>query len=184
MKPEDIKRFPPQTVQLKNKTQVVLRPLTPQDGEALADFYESIPPEDFRFYCPHALNRTKAMEKAAAAHDPRMVVLVLEAPDQTIGGYAWFRWQSEEAPTSSFGMCVRRDFQGTGAARALFDHLLRIAREVGPPVMSLTVQKANVRGVELYKKMGFNIIREQMRTANPEFGFEPEPEYRMELKIR
>jgi ribosomal protein S18 acetylase RimI-like enzyme len=184
MKPEDFKRFLPQTVLLKNQKQGVIRPLTLQDGEALAGFYESVPPEDFRFYCPYPLTRAKALEKAAAAFDPRQVVLVLEAPDHTIGGYAWFRWQSDDAPAGGFGMCIRRDYQGTGAARTLIAHVLDIAREIGPPVMSLTVQKANVRGVELYQKMGFHIVREQMRPAKPEFGLEPEPEYYMELRVR
>jgi RimJ/RimL family protein N-acetyltransferase len=182
--PEEGNLFLPHTVQLKNQVQAVIRQLTLQDGEALADFYESIPPEDFRFYCPHPLTRTKAKEMAAAALAPRQVVLVLEAPDHTIGGYAWFRWQEENASKSGFGMCLRRDFQGTGAARAIITPLLQIAREVGPPVMSLTVQKANVRGVELYKKMGFGIVREQVRPAKPEFGLEAEPEYYMELKLR
>ncbi len=174
----------PQMVLLKNQVQAVIRRLAVQDGEALADFYESIPNKDFRFYCPHPLTRTKANEKAAGSLDPRQVVLVLEAPDHTIGGYAWFRWKEENAPKSTFGMCVRPDFQGIGAGRALMTSLLQIAREVGPPVMSLTVQKANVAGVELYKKMGFRIVREQMRREKPEFGLESEPEYYMELQVR
>ena len=177
-------RFPSQCVTLKDGREALIRPLAAKDGEALGDFYEAVPPEDFQFYCPHALTRAKAREKAESAMAPRQVVLVLEAGDRIIGGYAWYRWQSDDAPTSVFGICLRRDFQGTGAGRAIMARLLQIAREVGPPVMSLTVQKTNVRGIELYKQMGFEIIREQIRPAKPEFGLEPEPEYYMELRVR
>ena len=48
--------------------------------------------------------------------------------------------------------------------------------------MSLTVQKANPRAVALYQKMGFEIVREQMRNQVEEFP--PEPEYYMERKVR
>ena len=44
--------------------------------------------------------------------------------------------------------------------------------------MSLTVQKSNSGAVKLYREMGFNIIREQVRKADSE------PEYYMELNLR
>ena len=79
MKPEDSLRFPSQCVTLKDGREALIRPLAAKDGEALGDFYEAVPPEDFQFYCPHALTRAKAREKAESAMAPRQVVLVLEA---------------------------------------------------------------------------------------------------------
>jgi ribosomal protein S18 acetylase RimI-like enzyme len=58
------------------------------------------------------------------------------------------------------------------------DRLLEAARIHGPPVMSLTVQKANKRAVALYRKTGFRIVREQQRATDGE------PEYCMELNVR
>ncbi|MDF1514754.1 MAG: hypothetical protein P1S60_13175 [Anaerolineae bacterium] len=48
----------------------------------------------------------------------------------------------------------------------------------------MTVQKANprARAVALYRKTGFQIIREQMRGQMEEFP--PEPEYYMERIIK
>ena len=177
MTPADQQRFPPVAITLRNGTPAVIRPLAETDGEALAEFYAGIPPEDVFFYAPHPLTREYAFKNAAQAASPTEVVLVLEPAGGGIGGYAWYRWPVG-ADISGFGICVARSFQGAGAGQQLMSRLLEVARTVGPPVMSLTVQKRNPKGVELYTKMGFRIIREQVRTADGE------PEYHMERRVR
>jgi ribosomal protein S18 acetylase RimI-like enzyme len=44
--------------------------------------------------------------------------------------------------------------------------------------MGLTVQKANPRGMALYQKMGFGVVREQVRPSDGE------PEFYMERRFR
>lgn len=60
--------------------------------------------------------------------------------------------------------------------------LLEVVEYIGPQAMSLTVQKANPRAFALYSKMGFQVVREQMRNQAEEFP--PEPEYYMERNAR
>lgn len=164
-------------VRLKNGTEGLIRPLTSADGEALADFYATLRPEDERFYCPHPLTREAALKKAADAESPTFVCAVLALPDGTIAGYAWFRWKEGQAQ-STFGICISPSFQGLGAGRALLSSINRIAAGVGPNVMSLTVQKANPRAFALYRDMGFHVVREQLRRSDDE------PEYYMERVVR
>ena len=184
-------QFPPQIATLKDGRQLTLRLLTEDDGEALGDFYDSMPRETWRFYCPPKLTREDATEKAARALSPTMVCLV--AVDETTGqiaGYDWYRWKNDESRASVFGICLREAYRGIGLGRALIQRLLEIprrrlrggARRIGPPVVSLTVQLANPRAVALYTKMGFRIVREQMREQVADFP--AEPEYYMEQIIR
>ena len=180
MTPEDRARFGATTVRLNDGRAVVLRPLAASDGPALADFYATVPREDFRFYCPYELTREQAFADAARADSPLEVVLVIEAADGSISGYAWYRWKEPGASASGFGICLRRDHQGFGAGGAIMRRLLEIARTVGPPVMGLTVQKANARAVALYRATGFRVVREQARVER--FGFPTEPEYCMERR--
>ncbi len=184
MTPGTMKQFPPIRVSLKDGTEATIRPLSPEDGEALAAFYAGVPMEDIRFYCPHPLDREHALSNAANALSPLEVVLVVETPAQPIAGYAWYRWKEENAERSTFGICVGRAIQGTGAGRALMARLAEIAAVAGPPVMCLTVQKANARAVALYQSMGFRIVREQMRGPMAMGTFPPEPEYAMERQVR
>lgn len=173
MTPADQQRFPPVVITLRTGAPAKIRLLAETDGDALAAFYAGIPAADELFYCPHPLTREYACKNAAEAASPTKVVLVLETPGGVIGGYAWYRWTAG-APTSGFGICIARAFQGAGAGKQLMARLLEIARTVGPLVMSLTVQKKNPKGIELYAKMGFRIIREQLRASDGE------PEYYME----
>ena len=184
MTPETQAQFPPISVRLKDGRTVEVRPLHSADAPALAAFYASVPREDLRFYYPHPLTAGKAAENAAAAQSPTQVVLVLETDQRQIVGYAWYRWRTPDDPASSFGICIRRDYQDSGAGRAIMKRLLEIARVAGPPTVTLTVQKANARAFNLYRAMGFRVVREQMRPERAEMGMAAEPEYAMERVAR
>ena len=142
-------------VALRDGVAAVVRPLRLDDGPRLAEFYAQVPAADYRFYCPHPLTREAAFEKAAQAEAPNFVCLVLEMPDASLGGYAWYRWRDAASERSGFGLCIRRDCQDRSAGRTLLTAVLDVARTVGPPRMGLTVQKANPRAVALYRKLGF-----------------------------
>ena len=176
MTPAEQSLFPPLTVSCKDGRRVTIRPLQPTDGPALGDFYESIPKSDIFFYCPHPLTRERALQNAAQALSPTEVVLVIESGNGVIGGYAWYRW-SLGSPASAFGICLAPAFKGQGLGEALIRRLKETAQKVGPDTIELTVQKKNTGAVALYRKMGFEIVREQLRQPDNE------PEYFMALKI-
>lgn len=201
MLPEDQASYPPLTATLKDGRSVRLRLISVADTSALSDFYASLPRETWRFYCPPRLTHEDAVRRAAEAEAPTVVCLVAQEPwSGAIVGYAWYRWRDEgEQPSGSglpgdsrlpsgtaqssiFGICLREAYRGAGLGQALIARLLEIARAVGPPVMALTVQLANPRAVALYQKMGFRIVREQMREAIGDFV--AEPEYAMEQVVR
>ncbi|MBI3945733.1 MAG: GNAT family N-acetyltransferase [Armatimonadetes bacterium] len=171
---QDRRRFPPVPAALKDGRVVVIRHIAGEDADAFADFYEAIPRADVRFYCPHPLTRERAAEEAAAADHPFRVRLVAVDDGGVIAGCAHYGWRDAESPAGGFGICCRRGYQGCGLGRALMTRILEIAREVGPPLMYLTVQKTNARAVALYQSMGFEIVREQVRRAFDEFPAEPE----------
>ena len=182
MTPETQAQYPPMTVTLRDGTAAVIRPLSTADADAMVAFYAGIPRADQRHYYPHALDQEHALQNAARAESPHEVVLLLDV-DGSIGGYAWYRWANDEAEQSTFGICIARPYQSTGAGRLLMTRLLEIARTVGPPVMSLTVQHANARAVQLYTKMGFQPVREQWLERDPSSEFPSEMEYYMEQQV-
>ena len=189
MTPRVRERFPAAPAVLSDGTRVLIRPLRGSDTRALGDFYLSVPAQDYRFYRNRPLTREQAATMAASADHPHRVVLVLvptpgrgsRQTDDSIGGYAWYRWEDGTEP-SVLGICIGPRFQDLGAGTALMERLLEVARTVGPPTTSLTVQKANPRAVRLYRKMGFRIVREQTRPAS--HWFPAEPEYYMERPSR
>ncbi|MCD6415792.1 MAG: GNAT family N-acetyltransferase [Planctomycetes bacterium] len=180
----DSRQWAYREVSLKDGRTVTVRPLRLDDAAALGDFYESVPEEDNRFYCPYPLNREQAAKNAARANETDYVCVVLENPEGEIVGYAWYDWEAHKPDKSIFGICVRHDYQNNGSGQTLMKRVLQIARHVGPPVMTLTVQKANPAGFNLYQKMGFKVVREYMRGPIGDGKFPPEPECYMEQKTR
>ena len=175
MSPQDRASFAPIITDLKDGRSLTVRFLEPADGEALAEFYESVPRADYRFYSPHPLTRCEALKKAEGRADAATLVCAVGVEDGgRIVGYAWYDWPDAESQTSTFGICIRRGHQDSGAAQAIMRRLLEAAHTVGPAWMSLTVQKANSRAVALYQKMGFSIVREQTRLPFEEFPAEAE----------
>lgn len=179
MTPSDQEKFPAQTILLRNGKAAVIRALRADDGDRLADFYASLDSQAHRHYWPHPLDREHAEANAAKADSPFEVVLVLELPGKTIGGYAWYRWGKADAESSTFGLCVAPECRGCGAGRLLMERVLEIADAgVGPSLMSLTCQHANSHAVELYRKLGFQVVKEG--TCPERRGFAAEPQYWME----
>lgn len=179
MLPDARSRFTPIPANLKDGRVITVRLLEPTDDEALAEFYSTVPRDDWRFYSPHPLTREMAYKKAQDDADTETFVCTVGIDSAgLIVGYAWYRWSEPDSPTSEFGICIRREYQGSGTGQALMSRLLEVAKEYGPPGMYLTVQKANPRAFALYKKMGFYVVREQMRGQVEEFP--AEPEYYME----
>jgi len=110
------------------------------------------------------------------------VILVGENENQEIAGHASYWWDTDDDAPSTFGICIRKAYRGIALGQALMTRLFEVAEHIGPPVMSLTVQKANPRAFALYSKMGFQVVHEQMRGRVEEFA--PEPEYYMKRQTR
>ncbi len=67
MQAEHQHRFSPVMAILKDGRRVILRLIAPDDGRALGDFYATLPPATWRFYCPPHLTREDAERTAAWA---------------------------------------------------------------------------------------------------------------------
>lgn len=184
MIPELQQQHPAVAVRLRDGRPATIRPLSTSDSEALAAFFTAIPLRDKRFFYPHPLDRTQALRHTAEADSPLRIALVLTVPDGRIAGFTCCDWAGAAAGESVFGLCVAADYQGLGAGRLLMSHLLQIAERHSPPVMTLTVQLANARAVNLYRSLGFSPVREQMVAHDPSLGFDDEPEYYMRRPMR
>jgi ribosomal protein S18 acetylase RimI-like enzyme len=182
MLPEDQAHYAPEAARLKDGRTVTLRFLKRDDAEKLGDFFISIERAAYRFYCPHPLTRQEGHYKAADALAPTSVRLVAESETGKIVGYATYKWEPGNDRPGTLGICLRQPYRGLGLGQRMIARLCEVAEDVGPPVMSLTVQKANVGALALYRKMGFRIVREQRR--GPVAEFPPEPEYYMERPAR
>jgi ribosomal protein S18 acetylase RimI-like enzyme len=84
-------------------------------------------------------------------------------------GAAWYRLFTEERPgygfvderTPELAIAVVPSARGRGVGSALLDALLARAREDGYDAVSLAVDRTNEGAIDLYRRHGFELFREE-----------------------
>ncbi len=84
--------------------------------------------------------------------------------DEKIVGAVWVRIMNDYGhlndTTPSFAISLYKEYRGFGIGTAMMKKMLCILKQRGYTQSSLAVQKANV-AVEMYKKVGFQIVEEK-----------------------
>lgn len=128
-------QYPDKVVHLKSGRSVRLRFLKVSDADAFGDFYASIERVAYRFYCPHPLNRENASKRTQAALSPTVVGVLAEAEGGHIVAYASFQWEASGDNPSIFGICIQKDFRGSGLGEIMIHRIAEIATKFGPPMI-------------------------------------------------
>jgi GNAT superfamily N-acetyltransferase len=148
-------------------TELVIRPVTPDDLEVLIDIYldtaihhAAIDPEVWRVPTreevaerlrPRVHGRGATSEYVMAVVDGEMAgsgSVHLEDPP-TAGNML------RGVPTAEFGVSVLERFRGRGIGRALIEHLEAWAADHGAERMILNVSAANAGAIRLYHELGY-----------------------------
>jgi GNAT superfamily N-acetyltransferase len=159
-------QFPRWREQLRDGTEVVVRPLGPQDAERERILLEALSPETRRFRflgslghpTPELVDRLthpiapKEIAFAAATDDACMEMLL------GVGRYA----TSIDGNECECAVVVRDDWQQRGVATLLMRHLIEVAKARGIKRMWSMDAAANQRMAELARFLGFD------RNADPE----------------
>lgn len=88
-------------------------------------------------------------------------LIAFPANDRLAGGFAFWRSLGEEAEILSIGVAPK--LQRCGAARALLDEIIRMARDEGVRKLFLEVDVSNVAASSLYASAGFERIGRRKR---------------------
>lgn len=84
--------------------------------------------------------------------------------DEKIVGAVWVRIMNDYGhlndTTPSFAISLYKEYRGFGIGTAMMKKMLCVLKQRGYTQSSLAVQKANV-AVEMYKKVGFQIVEEK-----------------------
>jgi len=147
------------TVVLGNGDTVFIRPLTPDDRPALAEFHERQSPESIyrRFFSPKP-----KLAEAELLHftDVDMVdraALAVESHDELIGWASYERWPGRSEAEAAF--MVDDAHQGAGIATLLLEHLAAIARSNGIERFTAEVLGDNRAMLAVFAKAGWPLQR-------------------------
>jgi L-amino acid N-acyltransferase YncA len=120
----------PTTYLIKDNERITIRPMVPEDEDALLDFFRRVP-EDDRFYLKEDVTSPKVMERWAQTIDySRAIPLLAFMGDKVIAdGTLHHRRAGARRHIGEVRVVVDPDYRNKGVGRGILHKLLEIAKE-------------------------------------------------------
>ncbi len=134
-----------------------LRPIRPDDGELLVEFYSRVSPESkyLRFFAPYPTLSDRDVERFTHVDHHDRVAFVVTVAQRIIAVGRFDRIDEHEAEVA---FLVEDAHQGRGVAQLLLEHLAQAARERGIDAFVAEVMPDNVRMIHTFRDAGYRIV--------------------------
>lgn len=147
---------------LKNGVTLVIRPAVPNDAENFVQYLEVIAAQsDFLTFGPGEIDSVETQHKSIRdfGDEKNGIFLLAEVERRIVGGLTFRRGKRPKtAHTGEFGISILQDYWGFGIGRIMIGRLVDWAVQTGEiRKINLRVRTDNLRGIALYKKMGFAV---------------------------
>ena len=141
---------------LKDGTKVILRPMVPEDQDALYDFFKEVPREEARYLREDVQSRL-VVEKWAKNLDYNKTMPILATKDGDIiadatinrrrSGWKWH--------LGTVRLFVHRDYRNVGLGHLMIEELGRIAYELEIEKLIVEIPDLNTAAINAFSKEGF-----------------------------
>jgi L-amino acid N-acyltransferase YncA len=149
----------PKFVQLKNREQVMIRLMVPEDEKMLLEFFKKIP-EDDRLVLRNDTTDPRVIKRWVNEIDyDKVFPVIAEHRGKIIGDatlhmkqYGWQRHVGE------IRIVIAKEFRGKGLGKVLIHELLEKAAGVGLHHIQLSLVETQVREIKIFERMGFKKV--------------------------
>ncbi|WP_448663011.1 GNAT family N-acetyltransferase [Sphingomonas sp. CJ20] len=134
-----------------------VRPVTPADQAALAEFFTHVTPDDLRFRFLTGIREVGAAriaEMTRAGSQQKQDFVVSAPGDDAIIANAVLAADAQN-DTAEVAISIRQDLKGRGIGWALLDHVARYAKAQGIRTLLSIESRDNHAAIELEREMGF-----------------------------
>lgn len=155
-----------------------VRRVAADDAERLSAFYNSLSAQTHFFFRPYpdisVAGMQLVVERAVSGAD---VSVVAVDPAGAVFAHLFLGDAAKECPHVGIGL--REEYQSLGLGAPLLQYLLSMGRHVlKKKAVGLTVHKQNDRAFRLYRRLGFEVVREDVTFR------EKDDSYEMRLQLR
>lgn len=149
-------KLTPKTIQLKDGTQIVIRPLTKKDGPALVKFFKAVP-EDDRLFLKDDVTKKDVIARWIDELDLNRVLPMIAEKDSAILGDATlhfyrYRWQRHMA---EIRCVVAREYQKKGLGTALMRELVSVAEQKNVSKIQANMMDGQKSAQKAFQRLGF-----------------------------
>nr|WP_231747545.1 GNAT family N-acetyltransferase [Auraticoccus cholistanensis] len=136
-----------------------LRPIRPDDGQLLVDFYARVSEESkfLRFFAPYPVLSPRDVERFTHVDYVTRAALILTIRDQMVAVGRFDRVENDEAEVA---FLVEDSQQGRGVGPLLLEHLAEAARERGITRFTAEVLPQNRAMVRVFTDAGYRVSRQ------------------------
>jgi acetyltransferase len=148
---------------LADGTEILVRPVKPEDAPAFERNFERMRPEDIqhRFFAAMKALPTQLLARLTQIdYDREMAFVALPPPEtgRADDGYGVVRISADpDNERAEFAIIVRSDWQGRGLGGALMKLIVDYARARGLAEVWGTILRENTGMIELVRRLGFTI---------------------------
>jgi len=144
------------TIRLKDGTQILIRPLSKQDGPALLKFFAAVP-EDDRLFLKEDITKKEVIDRWVGDLDFDKVFPMIAEKDSAILGDATlhfnrYRWQLHMA---EIRCVVARKYQQKGLGTALMKELVSVAFARGVSKIRANMMDTQKSAQRAFQRLGF-----------------------------
>ncbi len=157
---------------LPDGSEVVLRPLEPEDADLVLDVFDRLGPRsrERRFLTPkHRLTASDLRQLTAVDHHDHEAVVALSAEDCRPLGVARFVRSPTDPETADVAVAVVDDWQDRGLGTVLASSLVARAGELGVRRFSLLMARDNQAAVRLMHRVLGDVEQVELNHDNAEF---------------
>ena len=139
-----------------------LRPITPDDAEALVEFYGKVSDQSkyYRFFAPMPTLSERDVERFTQVDHRQRVAFVLTVAQQledrilAVGRYDVI---DEDTSRAEVAFLVQDEHQGRGMGQVLLEHLAQAGRERGVKRFAAEVLPENRRMIQVFRDQGYHV---------------------------
>jgi len=144
------------TLQIKNGTEVSIRPLSKQDGPALLDFFAGLPADDSLFL-KEDVTKKEVIDRWINELDFDKVLPIVAEKNSAIIGDATLHFNSHgwQKHMAEIRCVVSKQYQKKGLGTALMRELVSHAAEKGVVKVSATMMDTQKSAQRAFERLGF-----------------------------
>ncbi|WP_018156034.1 GNAT family N-acetyltransferase [Demetria terragena] len=148
-------------VVLRDGSVAQLRPITPEDADALHRFHERQSDESIylRFFAPIKRLSNREVHRFANVDYHSRVALVLMVEDDLVGIARFDRLDAEQGVAAEVAFNVSDHFQGRGVGSVMLEHLAAIGQEQGIERFVADVLPQNRKMLAVFKDAGYEVTQ-------------------------
>lgn len=157
--------YPTTTITLKNGKEAIFRSPRREDAAMMVDHLRQTAGEtEFLLRCPEEVTMTVEQEEKfiqSINQSTNSYMILCEVDGQYAGNcHLQLHDKIKVRHRGSVAIGLSKAFWGMGIGTAMFEEMIRLAREHGATQLELGVIAGNERGLALYRKMGFRTYGE------------------------